>query len=113
MQGTQLIESLSAIEGTAVEKVEAFTNLLVSESYVQFARCAAAAGRSFLAGPHAPMAPPGPMVSASAPHGPLALGWVELLLLFMKACASNWQLKGAPPPGPRVPSCRPGAHPHS
>ena len=37
VQGTQLIESLSAIDGTAVEKVEAFTNLLVTESYVQFA----------------------------------------------------------------------------
>ncbi|GFR44346.1 hypothetical protein Agub_g5563, partial [Astrephomene gubernaculifera] len=36
-KGTQLIESLSAIEGTAVEKVEAFTSLLVGESYVQFA----------------------------------------------------------------------------
>ncbi|GIL57362.1 hypothetical protein Vafri_12606 [Volvox africanus] len=36
-KGTQLIESLSVIEGTAVEKVEAFTSLLVGESYVQFA----------------------------------------------------------------------------
>lgn len=37
-QGAQLIESLSGIEGTAVVKVEAFTTLLIHESYVQFAR---------------------------------------------------------------------------
>lgn len=36
-KGTQLLESLSAIDGTALEKVEAFTSLLVEESYVQFA----------------------------------------------------------------------------
>lgn len=43
LQGTELIESLSAIEGTAIEKVEAFTNLLISEGFTAFARSVAPA----------------------------------------------------------------------
>lgn len=36
-KGTELLECLSTLEGTALEKLEAFSRLLVSENYVNYA----------------------------------------------------------------------------